>query len=192
MRLRAVFLAGPVLVAGLCHAATAQVMGEVSARIVSLQAGIFCAPPEAGRRAAPETLSGWIHVPDEPVTLRAEGFQAPAVLGMGFGVRFTLAPGPDLPTRYTVRHPPIPPSGATAQSWNSVLQGDATDSAFFQFDIPEELQPGDWSFTIEAAGETLFTVAFTVVPPGTLPEIEALCPRGELLSVSPESPAAAG
>ena len=136
----------------------------------------------AGRREAPDTMSGWIPVPDEPIEMIAFGNQAPAVLGLGFGVRFTLAPGPDAQMRYSVTHPPIPPSGGTTQSWSSMLMAGTTDSAFFQFDVPAELQPGVWSFTIEADGETLFTMAFQVMKAEDLPALANLCRDGSLLS----------
>ena len=192
MRPLRALLAGPVLVAGLCAAAGAQVVGEVSPRVTDLVAGLFCAPPEAGRREAPDTMSGWIHVPDEPIEMIAFGNQAPAVLGLGFGVRFTLAPGPDAQMRYSVTHPPIPPSGGTTQSWSSMLMAGTTDSAFFQFDVPAELQPGEWSFTIEADGETLFTMAFQVMKAEDLPALANLCRDGSLLSLIPATRAAAG
>lgn len=182
MRRGLALLAGPVLVAGLCHAAAAQVVGEVSPRVTDLVAGLFCAPPESGRREAPDTMSGWIHIPDEPIEMLVFGNQAPTVLGLGFGVRFNLAPGPDAQMRYTVTHPPMPPSGVTSQSWTNTLGGGMTDSAFFQFDVPAELQPGDWSFTVEADGETLFTMAFQVMKAEDLPALADLCRDGTLLS----------
>lgn len=192
MRPLRAFLAGPVLVAGLCHGAQAQVVGEVSPRVQDLVAGLFCAPPDAGRRDAPDTLSGWIHVPDQPIEMVAFGNAAPAVLGLGFGVRFTLAPGPDALMNYTVTHPPIPPSGGTSQSWAGVLPAEFTDSAFFQFDVPAELQPGIWAFSVTADGESLFTMAFTIVKADDLPELARLCRDGSLLSLSRSAPAAAG
>lgn len=175
-------LAGPV---------GAQIVGDVSPRVASVQGGLFCAPAAAGRRPAPETMSGWIHVPDEPVVMFATGFQAPAVLGLGFGVRYQMAPGASASVRYTVTHPPIPPSGITTQHWNGTVSGDETDTAFFQFDIPEEMQTGDWSFTITADGETLFTAAFTVTRPEDLPALANQCRNGSLLSAlrNPADPA---
>lgn len=185
-------LAGLALVAGLCHAAQAQVVGAVSPRVADLVGGLFCAPPDGARRDAPDTMSGWIHVPDEPVVMFATGHEAPAVLGLGFGVRFRLTGAGDALVRYTVTHPPMPPTATTAQSWTSLLPAGNTDSAFFQFDTTNELQPGDWAFTIEADGEVMFTMAFTVRPPSDLPELAARCRDGSLLSFSPATRAAAG
>ncbi|MCB1345308.1 MAG: DUF3859 domain-containing protein [Rhodobacter sp.] len=187
---RTLAIAGAVLLTG--APALAQVVGPVSARVADLTAGLFCAPPEGGRRPAPDTMTGWIHVPDEPVRMVAEGNEAPAVLGMGFGVRYAIAPGTDLVTRYTVTHPPIPPSGITEQHWDGMALAGGGDTAFFQFDVPEELQPGTWTFSVEAGGETLFTMAFTVRAAQDLPALASLCRGGALLSANPSGRGAAG
>ena len=192
MRRALALLAGPVLMAGLCHGALAQVVGAVSPRVSDLVGGIFCAPAEGERRPAPDTIAGWVHIPASPIEMVAIGNEAPMVLGLGFGVRFVLEGGPASQVRYTVTHPPIPPGNQTAQSWDSVLVGGVQDSAFFQFDIPEEMQPGLWGFAVEADGEVLFTMQFTVRPAADLPVLAALCQGGALLSFSPETRAAAG
>lgn len=181
-------LAGPVLVAGLCLSgplaspALAQPLGDVSPRVSGLELGLFCAPPEGGRRPAPDTMSGWVHVPDEPVEMVALGTVAPAVLGMGFGVRFRLADNAAVETRYTVTHPAMPPTGITEQQWSGSIAPGMTDTVFFQFDIPEELQPGDWTFSAEVDGEVLFTALFTVLPPADMPDAAHLCAAPSLLS----------
>ncbi len=189
-----ILLAGPVLVAGLClsGAAPGQPVGAVSPRVADLTLGLFCAPPEGDRRPAPDTMAGWVHVPDQPVEMIAEGNAAPAVLGLGFGVRFRLADGAPAITCYSVTHPPMPPSGITTQRWEGAIGAGATDTVFFQFDTPEELQPGDWTFSATADGEVLFTVAFTVTAPAALPDLARLCQGGALFSLSRGTPAAAG
>ncbi|MCW1934714.1 DUF3859 domain-containing protein [Pararhodobacter zhoushanensis] len=194
-------LAGPALVAGLClfgAMAVAQPMGPVSPRVQALTAGLFCAPPEGDRRPAPDTLAGWVHVPDSPVEMVAQGNAAPAVIGLGFGVRYalsdpSLAPGMVLPTHYTVTHPPMPPSAATSQSWTGSLVVGTIDTVFFQFDTTEELQPGEWTFTAEAGGEVLFSVLFTVTTPAELPALAQICQGDALMSLlSQRSPGATG
>lgn len=192
MRPALTLLAGPVLWAGLCHAALAQVMGEVSPRVQDLVGGIFCAPPDGERRPAPDTIAGWVHIPAAPVEMIANGNDVPAVLGLGFGVRFRLEGDSTATVRYTVTHPPIPPGNQTSQHWDSMLPGGGEDSAFFQFDTEDEMQPGPWGFSVEANGEHLFTMQFTVHPAADLPALAALCRGGALLSFSPETRAAAG
>lgn len=192
-------LANPVLAAGfaLCALpAGAQVVGAVSPRVLDLTAGIFCAPPEGERRPAPGTASGWVHVPEEPVAMVAEGVRAPTVLGLGFGVRYRLSDTERAPTRYIVRHPPVPPLNMTEESWEGSVGAGSVDTVFFQFDLEEEMQRGDWSFSVESRGELLFTVAFTVTGPAELPALAQICHGDTLLSgvsgVSPRGPGAAG
>jgi len=193
-------LAGMALVCALSPgAASAQATAAprmfVSDAVQEVTAGLFCAPPMAGRRAAPETLFGWIHVPTEPIRLRAEGQVAPAVLGMGFGVRFTLRAPDTSVLRYTIAHPPMPPRGITEQRWTGTMEGGTSDTIFFQFDIPQELQPGDWTLSVargEGGDELLLSVGFTVVPPEDVPELAHLCDADPLLSAIPTPRGAAG
>lgn len=177
-------LAIPALVAGLCVPAGAEVLGPVSPRVSDLVSGLFCAPEDAGRRLAPGTIAGWVHIPAEPIVMIAEGDVAPTVLGSGFGVRYVLQGTGPVTVRYTVVHPPILPSNQTTESWSSQTQAGDEDSFFFQFDTPEELQPGDWRFSAEVDGEVLFTVGITVRPAADLPDLAHLCRTGDLFSLS--------
>ena len=122
----------------------------------------------------------------------AHGTVAPAVLGQGLGVRYRLADNLGASMRYTVTHPPMPPSGATVQTWTSAVAPGDGDTVFFQFDTREELQLGDWTFTAEADGEILFSVLFTVVAPADLPALAHLCDAPSLLSFRRTGLAAAG
>jgi hypothetical protein len=106
---------------------------------------------ESGRREAPDTIAGWIHVPDEPVADPSlQGTIAPAVLGMGFGVRIHAF-------RKTIRSGatlrPSPPADAARRAHPAGLGRPAMgawDAVFFQFDVPEdELLPG----TLELHGQ---------------------------------------
>ncbi len=165
---------------------------RLGAGVVELTRGLICAPPEAGRRDAPDTASGWIHVPDQPIEIRVESTIVPALLGTGFGVRYMLEATPQLPipVRYIVIHPPLPPDGLTRQSWESLVMPGMPEQVFFQFDIADELQPGQWSFTAESGATELFHAAFDVVPPETVPHLTALCRGGDLLAFSRIPPAA--
>lgn len=164
----------------------------LSPRVASLTAGLFCAPPEGERRPAPDTTAGWVHVPDEPVEMVAEGQVAPALLGMGFGVRYTLRDVADARIRYIVTHPPMPPGGATVESWESTVSAGYADTTFFQFDFEHELLLGDWTFAASIEGDEIFSVGFTVRPAAAVPALLGLCQGGALLSLSPTDRAAAG
>lgn len=144
--------------------------------------GLFCAPPETGRRDAPDTLSGWVHVPDRPVEMVAEGAVAPAILGMGFGVRYQRASNMDAGIRYVVSHPAMGAAGTTRQSWDSLSVAGEVDAIFFQFDTPEELVTGAWAFQAFDGAKELFHVPFTVVPADSMPEAAGMCRPGTLFS----------
>ncbi|PVH29084.1 DUF3859 domain-containing protein [Pararhodobacter oceanensis] len=194
MRDAAHILAGPALVAGLGMggAALADPAMILSEQIGEMTAGLFCAPPEGDRRPAPDTISGWIHVPEAPIQMVAEGQRAPALLGMGFGVRFTVTAPEAERIDYVITHPPIPPSGVTSQSWSDAVTTGFSETMFFQFDYADELQLGDWTLNASLDGEPLFEVGFVVEPAQALPALVDLCRGGSLLSLNPESRAARG
>jgi len=187
-------LFGPALVAGLTMSGAAQAEEGIilSPRVAMLTAGLFCAPEEGGRRPAPDTINGWVHAPGEPIEMVAQGQVVPAMLGLGFGVRFTLADTQDTDIRYTVTHPPMPPSGATSQSWDGQITAGFVGTALFQFDITDELQPGDWQFSATSDGDMLFSVGFTVRSASALPGMLGLCSSGDMLSLNQTFRAAEG
>src|SRR5690606_18702491 len=164
----------------------------VSPLVTDLVGGLFCAPEEAGRRSAPGTISGWVHIPAEPIVLVQESDVAPLVLGTGFGVRYSLALDLPATVTYTVTHPPIPPSDMTVETWHSQAPIMDGDSFFFQFDWPEELVGGEWTFSAAIDGEVLFTVAFDVRPAADLPALAHLCRAPDMLSFSRTDPSARG
>lgn len=157
---------------------------RLDAQVAELTRGLICAPPPAGRREAPDTAFGWIHVPDEPIVIRREGSVVPAVLGMGFGVHFRLHGDVPRLLRYVIEHPPMAPSGLSRQSWESLVENQSGEHVFFQFDLPEELLIGDWSFTAFDGTRELFHAAFRVVEPADLPQLARLCAGGALLALS--------
>lgn len=191
-------VAGPVLVTGLVVALAAS--GPARAedgvthlpRVARVTTGLFCAPPEGTHRPAPGTLAGWIHVPDQPVQMIAEGRVVPAVIGVGFGLRYTLTDAADATVVYALSHPPMPPSGVTSQSWDGAVRAGSAGTIFFQFDTEAELQPGAWRFTARIGDEEILSADFTVVAPAQAPELAGLCRGGALLSFSPSRRDAAG
>ncbi len=156
----------------------------ITPHVESLQRGLICNPPLAGRRAAPDTLAGWVHVPDEPVRLIHHGSTAPAVLGMGFGVEFSLAGSEVVAMRYTVTHPAMAPDGRTEQAWDGFALAGEREAIFFQFDVEEELLPGRWEFTAVVNGEPAFSAAFDVVAAETAPHLTSLCRGAGFLSLA--------
>ncbi len=179
-------MAGPVLAVVLAFVAGSPASADpplrVSPHITQLERGLICSPSSSGRRDAPDTMAGWIHVPDAPLRIIAPSTSAPAILGMGFGVEFTIAGNEPLALRYEVTHPPMPPEGRTRQAWDGVAWPDSEEAIFFLFDIEEELQPGRWSFTASHDGTEIFHAEFDVVAPEAAPHLTGLCRDGGLLS----------
>jgi hypothetical protein len=157
---------------------------RTSAKVAALERGLFCATPEGARRDAPDTEFGWIHIPDEPVAMRREGAVVPAVLGLGFGIDYTLAGSEPVLIRHVVEHPPMPPSRRVRQTWESWVIGGTPEVVFFQFDIDDELLPGRWTFTALDGDEEILHAAFDVVPPAAAPHLTALCSGAELLTLN--------
>ncbi|MCB1390454.1 MAG: DUF3859 domain-containing protein [Rhodobacteraceae bacterium] len=192
LSLPALALLGSVLAVVTPLPAAAQVRGDVSPLVGDLVGGLFCAPEDAGRRPAPGTMEGWVHIPAEPIEMIVQTTQAPMILGTGFGVRYRLdVPAPAVVT-YTVTHPAIPPTNMTVESWDSQEAVSGGDSFFFQFDKPEEMVPGEWTFSASVHGEVLFTFAFDVHAAADLPALVHLCRAPSLLSFSRTGPFAAG
>lgn len=162
-------------------APAARAQDQAAPQVGFLRAGLFCAPPESGRREAPDTISGWTHLPDQPIEIIVESRVTPAVLGQGFGVEFLLDDDVPVWISYEVTHPPMQPSGATRQGWapdGPVMGGGAL---FFQFDEPEELVTGTWTFRVLTGPDEVLSIDFEVVPAGAVPHLTGLC-RGTMLS----------
>lgn len=187
----------PAHVAGFAFAvlgapATAQETRIDPARVADYAAGLFCAPEDSGRRDAPGTIAGWIHVPDAPVVLEQAGRHVPAELGQGFGITYDLATNQSVALTHIVTHPPMPPGGQTYQAWSATLAPGETGTVFFQFDTEDELQPGTWTLSVFQGPDEILAVEFIVRAPSDLPRLAGACRDGLLLSLSPESRAATG
>ena len=148
---------------------------------VAVEVGLFCPPETAGQREAPGTVFGWVHIPAEPIEIRVPGeMTVPAVLGLGFGVRFRV-PKP-MTLTYQITHPPMAPDGTTVQSWTGLVDPGALEGVYFQFDIEAELLPGPWTITALSGAEPIFSAEFTIVPPAEAPEHADLCAGSLLLT----------
>lgn len=178
---QALALAAIMSVAG---PAAAEAPLRLSPLVAALERGLFCGVAEGNRMEAPDTEFGWIHVPETPVEMRLRGTTAPAVLGLGFGLEYTLAGSDAVLIRHVVEHPPMPPAGRSWQSWESWGLGGVPEVVFFQFDIEDELLPGRWSFTAFDGADEVFHAAFDVVAPEKAPHLAGLCAGGDLLTLS--------
>lgn len=190
MRSKPPRLAKPAVVLALALALCGPASADpriMSAPGVGVEAGLFCPPHASDRRPAPDTVFGWVHIPDEPIRILIPGeMTVPAVLGLGFGVSFTVERAMDL--TYVITHPPMAPSGTTVQGWTGRAEPGRAEGVYFQFDIPEELLPGAWEITALWGDEPLFSANFTVTRPEDAPQHTQLCRQPLLLtSLSPQS-----
>jgi hypothetical protein len=139
------------------------------------EVGIFCPYDRQGSIAAPDTVMGTVDlIEDHLVDVHAT--KVPAHLGLAFGARYRLVDGlPDQPATMIFTHPPMGPTGATRQSWESTLFADSNSLATYRFDLPDELVLGLWTMQIEVEGQRVFYQEFTVVPPGDAPMAIDVC-----------------
>ena len=72
--------------------------------------------------------------------------------------------------------------GATEQTFGTTISGLDQSLTFYQFDVDYELLVGPWVMEAHYNGETLYRVAFDVVPPAAAPELTRVCGFEELLS----------
>jgi hypothetical protein len=162
-------------------ASATRAQGVFLPQVQNVISGLFCAPPEGGRRDAPDTVSGWTHVPDQPIEILVQSRLVPAVLGQGFGVVFDVGDIQAVSLRYEVTHPPMPPTGATRQGWAPDGPALGGGGLFFQFDEPEELVTGTWVFHVLVDEVELLQIDFEVVPAAEAPHLTGLC-AGTLFS----------
>jgi len=104
-------------------------------------------------------------------------------LGIGFGAKSGIS-GPVAlnDVVMTVTHPPFAGSGATQQSFVTLIRTEGNPGiTFYQFDHAYELALGEWTMTAEHNGEVLYQTVFTVVPPSALPELAGVCGYIDLL-----------
>jgi Domain of unknown function (DUF3859) len=139
------------------------------------EVGIFCPYDRKGSIAAPDTVMGTVDlIDDHPVDVHAT--TVPAQLQLAFGARYRLNDGlPDQPATMIFTHPPMGPTKATRQSWESTLIADTDGLATYRFDLPDELVLGLWTMQIEVDGQRVFYQEFTVVPPGAAPMAIDVC-----------------
>ncbi|MBE2276901.1 MAG: DUF3859 domain-containing protein [Rhodobacteraceae bacterium] len=144
--------------------------------VAQLDWGIFCSGEAMDRAAAPDTDSGFIHVPRRSLSFHWPGVRrVPAALGLAFGVEAMAQPGMVQPVEIRVFHPdrPLP------ERWDSTLSDTAASLVFFRFDRADELTPGIWAIEAHDGADDgaslLYRVEFEIVPAEALPEMVHAC-----------------
>ncbi len=155
----------------------------VSERIADYEIGVICAVPPDRIDPAPNTVSGTKYVVEETPEFVARTRTVPAVRGVGFGVVARAAAVDGIDGIMVVNHPPFPGTGTTVQSFPTRVPGAEEGITFYQFDHGYELAVGRWRLTfVGLDGEPVYSVAFDVVPPESLPSLAKACGYAELLS----------
>ncbi|ETX14018.1 hypothetical protein OCH239_05735 [Roseivivax halodurans JCM 10272] len=138
--------------------------------------GVFCEVPSSGRIEAPGTVAGHIELFAESPEFEWLTNVVPAVNGLSFGVKTEALDGMVYDgVVLTLTHPQFAESGATAQSYVTMLGGASSSINAYTFDTKEELATGTWSFTATRNGDILYSALFEVVPPEAAPEIASAC-----------------
>lgn len=165
-------------------AATADEGDVITPMIDFFEAGVLCAQDSGVSREAPDTVAGTTHVIEDAPPFVSDGRLVPAVIGIGFGVRSSVVSPLGLDgVTMTVTHPPFSGSGATEQSFVTVVGGQGDPGiTFYQFDYGYELALGDWTMIARLGDDVLYEVTFTVVPPSALPDLAGVCGYLDLLS----------
>jgi hypothetical protein len=156
---------------------------KLSPDVASFETGVICAPPSVGEAIAPGTVAGTTHIIEVEPPFVSVNNRVPAVLGIGFGAK-TMADniaGIDNVTM-TITHPPMGPTQATSQTYQSHISGLDPSLTFYQFDYDYELLTGIWQMQAEADGRIIYRTTFEVLPPDQVPELAAICGFENLLS----------
>jgi len=152
--------------------------------VALVEYGIFCPFEHSGKtQPAPDTEIGEIFLVDHTRKVDIPGDVVPAILGFAFGIRFRLEPDASLPpTRVVVTHPPLGPSGLSQQSWEFQPTPGGTALSLFSFDMPHELVPGDWSFSLTDGTRIYVQRTFSVVAGDKMHWVHGLCQGAVLMS----------
>ncbi|SFE46260.1 DUF3859 domain-containing protein [Roseivivax sediminis] len=169
-------LAFALLIAGSAAAAEPSTALDYDPDQFEIVQGVFCEVPTTGRSEAPGTVAGHVDLFAEVPEFQWLTNVVPAVPGLSFGVKTTARDGMVYDgVVLTLTHPAFRDSGATAQSYVTMLGGASTSINAYTFDTQEELAPGIWSFTATRNGRVLYSALFEVVPPSAAPEIANAC-----------------
>ena len=163
-------------------AGVAQSIDQISPRLSSFRAGVFCAPDVIDTTPAPDTVAGVTNVIEDVPEFVSDGRNVPAVLGMGFGILSLSRNETLFDVLVVVTHPPMGDAGVTRQSYTSEIANTGQPMTLYQFDYDYELVQGPWTITATQGDEILFRAGFTVVAPQMVPELASVCGYEDLLS----------
>lgn len=171
-------LAGMCGLAGVIAGGAGHALSEpfASDDVSRLEYGFYCDQGAEVERAAPNTVTGTIGVPDTVPQFFALGQTGAAIFGIGFGVTAEISETLEGTATIRVEHPPHGEAGVTVESWQSDFSADAPNFAGFSFDYDYELTPGRWRFSALMDGRLIYDVEFEILPQALNPLPDLPCP----------------
>ena len=172
------------LLAGMCGlavmtwAGAGHALSEPTASddVTDLKFGFYCDQDSQVERAAPDTITGTISVPETVPQFFALGQTGPAMLGLGFGVTAKITERLEGTATIRVEHPPQGEAGVTVESWQTDFSVEGLNFAGFSFDYDYELTPGLWRFSASRDGWPIYDVEFEILPEALSPLPSFPCP----------------
>jgi hypothetical protein len=137
--------------------------------------GVICEVEITGRREAPETESGQMNMIDGERAFDVVTDVVPAVPGLSFGIRATVAGEDAVVARLEVLHPPMGARGVTSQAWDVTLYPGEASLNLFTFEHEYERVPGAWAFRLTDGETVLAEQRFTVLNGIPVPAVERVC-----------------
>jgi len=150
--------------------------------LIDLSYGVYCAVYTEGSKEAPGTAAGEIGLYTEVPNFEWLTNIVPAVPGMSFAVKTTVIGPQSLdPVIITLTHPPFEGLGTERQTYITSFDISGENINAYTFDLPYELETGEWVFEATYDGKQVYRVAFKVVDPALAPEIAGGC-GGDIIS----------
>ncbi len=138
--------------------------------------GVICEIEMGEPREAPLTESGVINAIEQSRAFDVYTRAVPAHIGLSFGLRMLLPEGEiSNSARMTVTHPPMGRRGVTVESWTTPLTPGVPALNLFTFEKPYEMVQGTWTFAVIDARGKQFEISFEVLPPDSVPQVQAAC-----------------
>lgn len=169
----------PAVFASLAGTAAAEVVLHEATETIQ---GVFCVRELTTERPAEDTIAGIVDSFESTPEFEWLGDVAPADFGIAFGLHITLPPSAAGAVRFEVTHPPMGPEGVTVESWTSLVTANTRRYVGFHFEKPYEQVPGPWIMRAYSDGRLLYEATWTILPPGSMPEVTGLCSGPDTLS----------
>ncbi|HQU67811.1 MAG TPA: DUF3859 domain-containing protein [Albidovulum sp.] len=155
-----------ILVCALSSSAAAEAQVWFDPKLVTdVRIGIFCSPDSPYLSSSPDTTKGTTERYSKNPVLVSKTQTIPAINRIMFGIE-TRQLFRSLPkVMVTIRHPPIGPSRARTERWESWPDDNQITSDGYILDPADGDLTGIWTISGTRGSEEVFRVAFKVVKP---------------------------